>query len=603
MSWQAASFALVGLALVAGFVWYERTRPSSRVLAVVATLAALAALGRVAFAPLPDVKPTTAIVLISGYALGGAPGFAIGASAALTSNMFYGQGPWTPWQMLGWGAAGVIGALLARIGGRRLGRWPLALACGGAAIVFNLLADLSIWVTYAGDLTARRFLLIESASLWFNVVHVIASIGFFLAFGPALIRVLERYRARLDVRWRRPPAGVVPLAIAAAVAATALLAGLPPTARAGAAARSSAARGGFAPELRYLRGAQRSDGGFGEAAGASSTQLFSAWAALGIAAAGDDPAAFTRSGHSVIGYIEANLAQVHDPGDLERTILGLAAGGASVRHAGGRDLVAELDRAQQRDGSFSEQANLTAFAILALRAAGTPSSALAVRRARAWLAAQQDGDGGYSFAGRGGGADVDDTAAAIEALAASGGGPMLARGAGFIAARQNRDGGFPLSPGGASNAQSTAWAIQGLLAAGRNPAALHRRGSRDPLTYLRSLVAPDGSVRYSRTSSQTPVWVTAQALTALARRPLPIRAAHRANRAVAAAAPAGGPRPSPAATARHAHRHRSSAQTPRAATSTAGPAAGRRLRRLAREAGAFVGLLAAIGAPPPVGIG
>ena len=110
MSWVAASLLVLGLALAAGFAWYERTHPTSRVLALVATLAALAALGRIAFAPLPNVKPTTDIVLLTGYSLGGAPGFAVGAVAALASNVFFGQGPWTPWQMCAWGAIGVGGA-------------------------------------------------------------------------------------------------------------------------------------------------------------------------------------------------------------------------------------------------------------------------------------------------------------------------------------------------------------------------------------------------------------------------------------------------------------------------------------------------------------
>ena len=87
MSWILASMLVLGAALLAGFAWYERAHPSSRVLALVATLAALAALGRIAFAPLPNVKPTTDIVLISGYVLGGAPGFAVGAVAALADDM------------------------------------------------------------------------------------------------------------------------------------------------------------------------------------------------------------------------------------------------------------------------------------------------------------------------------------------------------------------------------------------------------------------------------------------------------------------------------------------------------------------------------------
>jgi prenyltransferase beta subunit len=118
---------------------------------------------------------------------------------------------------------------------------------------------------------------------------------------------------------------------------------------------------------------------------------------------------------------------------------------------------------------------------------------------------------------------------ALQALVAAGRSRRgaVARGVAFLVRRQNPDGGFPLQPGAGSNAQSTAWAIQALVAAGRNPDRVRRGGSRTPVAYLRTLVAPDGSVRYSRTSAQTPVWVTAQALTALARRPFPIRAPRR----------------------------------------------------------------------------
>ena len=100
MTWQAAAICVLVLALGAGFAWYERTRPPSRVLALVASLAALAVVGRLAFAPLPNVKPaTTDVILFAGYALGSAPGFATGAIAAFVSNFFFEQGAWTPWQM------------------------------------------------------------------------------------------------------------------------------------------------------------------------------------------------------------------------------------------------------------------------------------------------------------------------------------------------------------------------------------------------------------------------------------------------------------------------------------------------------------------------
>src|SRR5436309_15623257 len=127
MTWQLGSFTILALALASGFAWYERSHPDARIIALVGTLAAFAALGRIAFAALPNVKPTTDIVLISGYALGGAPGFAVGALAGLASNFFFGQGPWTPWQMAAWGATGVIGAGLAVLTRGRISRWSLAL--------------------------------------------------------------------------------------------------------------------------------------------------------------------------------------------------------------------------------------------------------------------------------------------------------------------------------------------------------------------------------------------------------------------------------------------------------------------------------------------
>jgi energy-coupling factor transport system substrate-specific component len=201
VSWIAASFALLVLALVAGFAWWERTRPSSREVALVAALAALAALGRVAFAPIPNVKPTTDIVLLTGYVLGAGPGFATGAVAALASNVVFGQGPWTPWEMAGWGLTGLMGAALGAATQRRVGRFPLALYCAAAGLVYGALLDVSVWVGYAGEHTLGQYLLVSGTSLPFNIAHATGNFVFCLAFGPAFIRTLERFRTRLHVVW------------------------------------------------------------------------------------------------------------------------------------------------------------------------------------------------------------------------------------------------------------------------------------------------------------------------------------------------------------------------------------------------------------------
>ena len=538
MSWVLASSLVLGLALMAGFGWYERSHPSARVLALVATLAALAALGRIAFAPLPSVKPTTDIVLLTGYVLGGAPGFAVGAVAALASNLFFGQGPWTPWQMAGWGGAGLFGAALALLGGRDLGRLALALACAAAGLAFGALMNLSLWVTYSGDHTLAKLGAVFATSLPFDVAHALGNAVFCLAFGPALVRALRRFRTRFEVTWRPAPAAAgVAAALLALVAATTVQ---PSAARAAVPAKS----------IAYLERAQNGDGGLGPAPGAGSTQMHTGWAALGLAAAGRNPRDVERGQNSVVDYIRANAAALRgDLGERTRTILALRAAGLPAR-AGGRDLPAELLRAQEQDGSFAGRVNTTAFAILALRAAGSPAASRAVRAGAAFIAAQANADGGFNFAGRGGPSGADDTGAALQALAAAGRrrAGVARRAADWLEARQNPDGGFALQAG-PSNAQSTAWAIQGLIAAGRDPGRVRRGGSRSPLGYLRSLVTAGGAVRYSRTSAQTPVWVTAQALTALAGKAFPFDPPPRARRLRAAAVtPTPTPAPESAAT-------------------------------------------------------
>jgi energy-coupling factor transport system substrate-specific component len=506
VSWQIGAFAILALALAGGFAWYERVRPDARVVALVGTLAAFAALGRIAFAAFPNVKPTTDIVLVAGYALGGGPGFAVGAISGLASNFFFGQGPWTPWQMAGWGLTGVIGAGLAVVTRRRIGRWPLAIVCAVVGFAFTALQDVGDWVTYSDHSLAQLGIYVGKG-VGFDFVHAGGCLVFALAFGPALIRSLSRFTVRLNVTWQT----AAPLVVIALVAG--------PLTAGGRAAAATTPAG-------YLLAAQNADGGLGGAPGSASSQLYSGWAALGLAAAGENPQDVTRDGHSLIGYIEAGVASASDPGDVERNILVAGAAGLPATSFGGRNLVAELQGDIHRNGSVNNQTNWTSFAVLALRAAGVAPPAASL----AWIVRQQDADGGFNFGTRGGLSDVDDTGSALEALAGdrgAGAARARSRAIGYIQAQQDRDGGFPGMPGAGSNAQSTAFAVQGLIAAGVDPSSLHRRGAPSPLDYLRSLIAADGHVRYARGTDETPTWVTGEALMALEGKPLPVAAPAR----------------------------------------------------------------------------
>ncbi|MDO4436470.1 MAG: hypothetical protein Q4B77_00725 [Coriobacteriaceae bacterium] len=105
---------LVSLALF--FAGYEAGKPGLRQIMPTLVLAAVAAAGRILFAPIPSFKPLSAIAIIAGASLGRRNGFMVGALAALTSNFFFGQGMWSPWQMYAWGVIGYLGGACADLG-------------------------------------------------------------------------------------------------------------------------------------------------------------------------------------------------------------------------------------------------------------------------------------------------------------------------------------------------------------------------------------------------------------------------------------------------------------------------------------------------------
>jgi energy-coupling factor transport system substrate-specific component len=549
MSWLFGSMVVVTAALVAGFCWYELNRPSSKLVAAVAALAALAVGGRVLFAAIPNVQATTDVVLLSGYALGAGPGFAIGAVGALGSNFFLGQGPWTPWQMLGWGAVGLAGAALARA--RRgssssapPGRLALATACAIAGFAFGAWMDLFTLVTFAAERSLDGYLVVAAAGFPFNVAHAIGNALLCLLLGPSFLRLLLRFRRRFEVEWivaQRPRAAIRGTATGGVAGTTTAV--VVAVAVALSLAAADAAEGAdVGRAVRYLERAQNEDGGFGGAPGQGSSELITGWTVLGLEAAGRHPLDIRRAGRNPIGFMRAAARTLGDTGELERTMLAVRGAGLSGRSFAGHDLLALLESRQRRNGSFEGQVNLTAFGILALRAAGKAARSRPIQAAVSWLSREQNADGGFSFLRRGGASDADDTGAALQALAAGKRrrAAAVARALGYLGRAQNSDGGFGQLAGSRSNAQSTAWAIQGLVAAGRDPERFRHEATRSPVRYLGSLQQADGSFRYSRTSAQTPVWVTAQAITALRGKPFPLRAPRRTQPE--------GPRRAPSAT-------------------------------------------------------
>jgi energy-coupling factor transport system substrate-specific component len=525
MSWQLASFAVLMAVLLGGFAWYERSRPPSQVVALVAALAALAIAGRIAFAAFPNVKPTTDIVVFAGYALGPAPGFLVGALAGLVSNFWFGQGPWTPWQMVGWGMCGVMGAALA-LGVRNAGRFSLAAVCGLAGIAYGVLLNFSLMATYGGDLSLERFLALEARAVPFDLAHVAGNVAFALLAGPAMVRMLVRFRQRFQ--WRTP-------AVATAILVALLLPSLiPGTAKA--ASTDQAAN--------WLESAQNEDGGFGSSPSSDSSAALTGWAMLGLEAAGRNPFDVTSAGKSALDFLRGHLDEVSSPGDLARTIIALEGAGADPRSFGGKDLVSALLKRRAANGSYVGWPGTTSFSVIALRAADAEGG---LDGTVSWLAKVQNDDGGWGDV-PGQPSNPDVTGSVMQSLPNT---KVAQSGLSYLRKHQRSNGGFALGGSGGVNSQSTAWAVQGMIAVGADPATINAGGS-SALDYLASRQADDGHYRYSETSDQTPVWVTGQVLVAVAGDSLPIAPPPRqptpttvSPSTAAPAPPAGGTSPPP----------------------------------------------------------
>ena len=186
------------LSLAAFFLSYERKKPTAQELVLLAVLCAVAVVGRMAFAAVPFFKPAAAIVILTGIAFGGQAGCLCGAASMLVSNFFFGQGAWTPWQMLAFGVAGLLAGVCFRSG--RLPRTRLTLTLFGALCVLlpvGLILDTSsLFLMTSDPLTVDSALAIYLAGVSANVIDAAATAFFLFLIGPVVLEKLERVKVK-----------------------------------------------------------------------------------------------------------------------------------------------------------------------------------------------------------------------------------------------------------------------------------------------------------------------------------------------------------------------------------------------------------------------
>ncbi|MGB9886525.1 MAG: ECF transporter S component [Moorellales bacterium] len=210
-NWGLAGLLLAAAVLALAWWLFETRTVSPRELSLVATLGTVAALVRVPFAALPGVQPTTFLVITCGLVFGPAAGFMVGSTAALVSNFFLGQGPWTPFQMLAWGLAGATAGWLTQL-------WPnpsrVGLAAFGLAwgYLFGWLMNLWFWAAFLPAAGIRGLAAACVASLPFDTAHALTNLGLFWIAGPRMLRLLGRFRNRLRIRYLGSYSGGPPVA-------------------------------------------------------------------------------------------------------------------------------------------------------------------------------------------------------------------------------------------------------------------------------------------------------------------------------------------------------------------------------------------------------
>lgn len=206
-SYYLPATLLVVYAVVGAFAGFERNGTSARRMTLMAALCALAVISRVIFAPVPFFKPIAGIVMLSGVALGARSGFLVGSVAMLASNVLFGQGPWTPWQMLAFGLDGLVFGALADRGLLARSRWePTMRALAGlfgAALVLlvsgPLLDTCSVLVFSTGAFTVEGAVAIYLAGLVPNALLSIATFLTLFFLAPPFLAMMARVESKYGI--------------------------------------------------------------------------------------------------------------------------------------------------------------------------------------------------------------------------------------------------------------------------------------------------------------------------------------------------------------------------------------------------------------------
>ncbi len=182
------------------FVSFEEKKPSARKIVLICVLCAISIVGRLAFSAVPQFKPMVAIIIISGVCFGGETGFLVGATTGFVSNFFFGQGPWTPWQMFALGIVGFLSGVLFRRG--LLKRTRIALCIFGflsTLLVYGIIMNVSSLILWQPEPTLEMLVSSIALGIPYDLIHGASTLFFLWFLAEPMLDKLERIRTKYGI--------------------------------------------------------------------------------------------------------------------------------------------------------------------------------------------------------------------------------------------------------------------------------------------------------------------------------------------------------------------------------------------------------------------
>lgn len=196
--WIIIIISLMFFSIIFILLQYESGKISSKEISLIAILSGFSAVLRIPFVAIPSVQPCTFIIICTGYVFGPIPGFMVGATTALISNIFLGHGPWTIFQIFAWGIIGIIASFLPKINIKKFG-----LAINGvlSGFLFGWITNLWFFIGYIYPHNISTFIFSMSSSLAFDTMHAIGNLLLFIILGEKTIKIMKRYKDRFHIEY------------------------------------------------------------------------------------------------------------------------------------------------------------------------------------------------------------------------------------------------------------------------------------------------------------------------------------------------------------------------------------------------------------------